>query len=76
MFRFPEFPSGQYLHDASLIHDGSPMAHLIDQGQVMADENDGQLRLPLNGEKQIDDLLLHRHIEGTGRLVADEDLGL
>ena len=42
----------------------------------MADENDGQLRLPLNGEKQIDDLLLHRHIEGTGRLVADEDLGL
>ena len=44
--------------------------------KVMADEHDGHAEAPAHVVEQLEDLSLHRDVQGRGRLVAQQDLGL
>ena len=47
-----------------------------DDAEVVRDEQVGQAGLGLDVGEQLEHLRLHGHVEGAGRLVADEQLGL
>ena len=64
------------LAQAPEVHDGHPVAHVLDDGQVVRNEEDGQVVLLLQVLQQVEDLRLHRHVEGGDDLVADEQLRL
>src|SRR5580700_2542811 len=58
-------PFGQHGHR---LGDGA------DQGQVVGDEQEGQVPLGLQAPQQLDDRRLHGHVEGGGDLVADQEV--
>ena len=64
------------LDDPSQIHHRNPIRDVFDHRQIVGDEDDGEVHLPLQAEQQVDDLGLHRDIEGRDRLVAHQQLGL
>ena len=66
------------LHDFSLIQHQHTVAELLHQGDVMADEQNREIRAlcPTKLIEQRDDLLLNCHVQGGGRLVADQQFGL
>ena len=54
-------------------HD-DPVAKLLNQRNVVADEEIGQLPFLLQLLQKLDDLLLHGHVQCGGGLVKDEDV--
>jgi ABC-type dipeptide/oligopeptide/nickel transport system ATPase component len=62
------------LHHLAVAHDDDPVAHGADHPQIVADEEIGEAVLLLQVAQQIDDLRLHRHVEGRGRLVQHDQL--
>ena len=48
---------------------------MLHHREVMADEQIGQLQLPLQIPQQIDHLRLNGYIEGGDGFIADDDLG-
>ncbi|CAL9342135.1 hypothetical protein SUDANB145_00287 [Streptomyces sp. enrichment culture] len=46
---------------------------MLDDGQVVADEDQGDARVPADGVEELEDLGLDRHVQGGHRLVQDED---
>ena len=53
-----------------------PVRHLVDHGQVVADEQAAEAQLLLQGPEQLEHVGLHRHVERAGRLVGDHQAGL
>jgi hypothetical protein len=49
---------------------------VLDHREVVADEEVGEARAALQVLHQVQDLRLHRDVEGRGRLVADQELGI
>lgn len=48
--------------------------HLGDEREVVAHEHHREAQLLLQLVQEVDDLLLHGHVEGRGGLVGDDDL--
>ena len=67
---------GGQLDDLAEIHHGDTVRHVLDDGEVVADEQQGQPQLPLQILQQIDDLRLYRDVERRHCLVADDEVGL
>ncbi len=66
--RFP------HLHEAATAHDRYAIGDVIDDGQVMADEQIGQVEIPFQILKQVEDLRLYRDVERRCRFVAQDEL--
>ena len=64
------------LDHAAQVHHHHPVADVLDDAQVMADEQIGQVQLLAQVHEQVQDLRLDRHIEGGNRLVTDQHAGL
>ena len=64
------------LHDAAGIHDHDPVGDLGDDAEIMGDQHDGGAEVAAELLQQLQDLSLHRHIEGRRRLVGDEQRGI
>ncbi len=64
------------LDDPPEIHDGHPRRHVLDDGEVVADQQVGQPHVAAQVLQQVQDLRLHRHVERRGRLVADHQARL
>ena len=61
------------LDDLAEVHDRDAMAHALDDGHVVRNEDVGDAELGLQVEQQIDDLRLDRYVERGHRLVGDDD---
>ena len=56
------------------MHDVHGVDHLTHDRQVVGDEEQAQAEIVAQRPEQLQDLRLHRHVEGRHRLVADEQL--
>src|SRR5882757_614495 len=62
------------LDDAAQIHHRDTVGDVLDDLQVVADEEIGQVQPALQVEQEIEDLAAHRDIERRRRLVEDDDV--
>src|SRR5882757_2386203 len=62
------------LDDAAQIHHRDTVGDVLDDLQVVADEEIGQVQPALQIEQEIEDLAAHRDIERGGRFVEDDDV--
>src|SRR5207249_1203620 len=60
------------LDDLAEVHDRDPLREVPYHGQVVRDEQEGQIELALQPTQQIDDLRLDRHVQRGDRLVGDD----
>src|SRR5947208_15797968 len=78
--RVPRLPQDlarrPFLDDAAKIHDGQPIAHMFDDGEIMRDKNISEVEARLEFDQQVEDLRLDRHIERRNRLIENEQLRL
>jgi len=63
-----------FLDHPAEIHHRDPVGKMLDHRQIVADEEIGQSELAPKLKQKIENLRLHRDIEGRRRLVADQDL--
>ena len=68
--------AGAHLDDLPQVHDGDAVAHVLDNGQVVGDEQVGEAQPLLKVLEQVDDLGLDRDVQSGDRFVADEHGGL
>ena len=59
------------LNDPAHIHHRDAVTHVLHHAEVMADEQIGQAKVFLQFAQQVQDLRLHRHIQGGYGLIAD-----
>ena len=59
------------LDDSAVAYHGDCIAHLAGDGQVVADEHDGQTQRLLDVLDGFENMGLHRHIQRRGRLVVN-----
>src|SRR5438067_4705810 len=64
---------GQRLDRLTVLHHHQPLAHMGDDGEVVADHQEGELAPPAHLFEQVQHLRLHRSIERRGRLVEQQD---
>ena len=62
------------LDDLPQVHHAHAIGHVANHVQPVGDEQIGELQLLLKFHQEIEDLGLHRHIEGGHRLVGDEKI--
>ena len=62
------------LREPAQVHDADPVGDVVDDGEVVGDEEVGQPELPLQVLHEVQDLRLHRDVQGRGRLVANHEL--
>ena len=60
------------LDDATVLHHGDVVGQVLDDAEVVSDEEVGDAELRLQVPQQVQDLRLHRDVEGGGGLVADD----
>src|ERR1700675_189531 len=65
---------GAALHDPARAHDDQLVGQRLDDAEIVADEEVGEAVANLQLAEEIDDLGLHRYVEGRGRLVEDDQL--
>ena len=65
---------GAVFGDLAQVHDGDSIAHQSHHAEVVADEEIGETAFLLQFVQEVEDLRLHRHVEGAGRLVEDDEL--
>ena len=63
-------------HNSAAIEDRHTVTHLCHQPEVVGDQDHGHLELGLDFPDQFDDLHLDGHIQGAGRFVGNEKIGL
>ena len=63
------------LDDPALAHDRHPVRDLRDHAEVVGDEEQAHSAPALELLHQVQDLGLHRHVQGRGRLVRDQQHG-
>src|SRR6266850_3103329 len=73
---FEDFAPVACLHNAAEIHDGNPVAHVLDNAEVVADHNVGEAESFLQFQQQIDDLGTDGDIQRRYWFVADENFGI
>ncbi len=73
---FEDFAPVACLHNAAEIHDGDPVAHVLDNAEVVADHNVGEAESFLQFQQQIDDLGTDRDIQRRYRFVTDDNPGI
>src|SRR3989304_5280387 len=66
---------GGLLHDPPQVHDRDTVADGPDDGQVVGDEEVGQVKLRLEFSEERQDPELHRHVEPRGDLVEHDQIG-
>src|SRR3546814_119330 len=59
--------------DPAEIHHHYPVAEITDDAEVVTDDDVGELLLRTEFQQQVQDLSLHRDVEGRDGLVADQD---
>src|ERR1043165_5599055 len=64
------------LDNAGEIHDRDGVADMLHNGEVVADEDVGQMALALQADHQVQDLASHRYVERRYGLIADDELGI
>ena len=64
------------LDDAAGVHDGDPVGDAGDDAEVVGDEEEGRAALVPGRVEYLEHLRLDGHVEGGGRLVGDDDVGL
>ncbi|MPN32965.1 hypothetical protein SDC9_180448 [bioreactor metagenome] len=64
------------LHHRTQIHDGHPVADMLDHAQIMGNKNIGKIMPFLQRAEKIKHLGLYRNVQGGNGLVANDDLGL
>jgi hypothetical protein len=64
------------LHYAPGVHHRDLVGGLGDHAEVVGDHDHRRARLTLQAFDQLEDLRLHRHVEGGGGLVGDQQAGL
>jgi hypothetical protein len=60
---FEDFAPVACLHNGAEIHDGNPVAHVLDNAEVVADHDVGEAERFLQFQQQIDDLGTDRDIQ-------------
>ena len=60
----------------AVVHHGHIIGDFGHHAEVVGDEDHAHARLGLQLAQQLEDLELHGHVEGRGRLVGDEQLGM
>ena len=60
------------LDDLAAVHHDHAIGEVGDDAHVVGDEHDGRAELVAAGAQQLEDLGLHGHVEGRGRLVGDD----
>jgi hypothetical protein len=73
--RRDHLPGGSLLDHLPGAHDRHPVAQLGDDGQVVADEQDGHAAGVTQLAQQLEHFGLHGHVQGAGRLVGQQHLG-
>ena len=68
-----EFVPAGYLDDLAQVHDRDPVRDVPHDGQVVGDEEVGEVEAFLEGAEQVDDLSLNRDVESGDGLVADDE---
>ena len=58
---------------SAAVHHGDPVAHVADDADVVADEDEGESELVLQVHQQVEHLRAQRHVERRGRFVGDDD---
>ena len=66
--------SGCNFHDASSLHNGNAISHIIDHGKIVRDENRRQVQLALQAYQQIENLCLNRNIQCRNRFITDQQI--
>ena len=61
-------------HDLTGVHNGNTVGHVGHDAQVMGDEDNGQLTLPLQLVDKIQNLGLDGHVQSGGGLITDQDI--
>ena len=64
------------LHHVAVLHHHHLVGERAHHPQVVADEDVGEAVVLLQPAEEVDDLHLHRHVEGAGRLVEHDELRL
>ena len=64
------------LDDPAALHDAHEVGHHAHDREVVGDEQVGQAELGLQVGQQLQDLVLHQHVERRDRLVEHDDVGL
>src|SRR5256886_2905180 len=62
------------LHDLAAIHDGDLVARLCHHGQIVGDQDHGQVELPPQPLEELEDLRLDHHVQRGHGLVRDDEL--
>lgn len=62
------------LHETAVLHDGNPITDLVDNRKIVADEHHRQPVLVFQMCEKIERDRLNRHVEGTHRLIGNEDV--
>ena len=67
---------GALLDDLPRVHDRHPVAEPGDHPEVVGNQDEPRLELALKVGEQVEDLRLDGDVEGGGRLVRDDEVGL
>ena len=67
---------GAGLHDPAVAHHRDPVAQVGDDAEVVGDDQHAHVELRLQVTEQVEHLGLDRDVEGGGRLVGDEQVGV
>ncbi len=65
-------PARRHFHGPACVHHDHLVGHFSDDAEVVRDQDDRRAEFPLHAAEQPDDLRLHRHVEGRGRLVGHQ----
>ena len=71
-----QLPGGPGLHHRTAVHHHDPVDGVRDHRQIVADQDQSHAQFADQRPDEIEDLLLDGHVEGGGRLVGDEQIGL
>ena len=74
--RTEEILGGGELDDLAEVHHRDAVGDVADDGEVVGDEEVGEVELLLQLHEQVQDLGLDRHVERGDRLVRDDELRL
>ena len=66
------FNTGE-LEDLACIHNGDPVRDVANCVHVMRDEHQPESKAVLQIVEEVQDLGTHRHVQGRGRLVGNDD---
>ena len=75
-WRFEERFRGAFFNNLAVAHDKNVIGECADDAEIVADEEIGDLALPLQFAQEIDNLRLYRHVERGGRLVEHDKFRL